>query len=371
MNDASRTRPDRPEPLFGWFLPIDGDGYHIGALRAEREPGHTYLLSVARAADAEGYANMLVPTRLSNGSFEETAPLAETWTTVAVIAPQTSHLRFLVAVRPGMVATALFAKMAATLDQVSGGRLDLNIVPGGIEGDLERAGESAGHDDRYERAAEFIEACQALWQKGRATYSGRYVRLRDAIASPGPVGPPPRIYTGGASPAALDLAGQYADVFLAWIQPREQMQALVDAARSRFIGRGRQARLGLRTHVILGETESEAWAKAEDLLSQAHPLVEEQRRGSGPVRMVGRAAQTRAAEDYRLSDRLWNGISRVRVNLGTAIVGTPAQVADELVEYWRLGFDEFILSAYPHLEEAGAVARTVLPLVRERIALEA
>jgi alkanesulfonate monooxygenase len=176
------------------------------------------------------------------------------------------------------------------------------------------------------------------------------------------------MYTGGASTAALKLAAQHADVFLAWVLRLEQMRGLVDRAREQFAAAGRLPRLGLRSHIVLGETEPEAWANAEELLSRADPRVEAQRRRSGPVAMTGRAAQVQAAPDYRLSERLWNGISRVRVNLGTAIVGTPSQVAGELASYWRLGFDEFILSGYPHPEEAPRVAREVLPRLREAIA---
>ncbi len=371
LNDRDLTPAKRPEPSFGWFLPIDGDGEHIGTLRAEREPTHEYLVAVAQAAESAGYANMLVPTRLVNGSFEEGAALAETWTTVSATAPLTSRLRFLIAVRPGLIATGLFAKMAATLDQITRGRIDINVVPGGIEGDLERLGESSGHDQRYERAAEFIQACQALWQGAPVTFSGRYVRMQNAICSPGPFAGRPKIYTGGASPAALRLAGECADVLLAWIQPLAAMRTLVEAARAQYVANSRPPRLGLRTHIVLGKTEGEAWANADELLAEAHPLVEGQRRAAGPVQMIGRAAQTRVASDFRLSSRLWNGISRVRVNLGTAIVGTPQQVADELLDFWRLGFDEFILSAYPHLEEARTIAREVVPRVIERALMQA
>jgi alkanesulfonate monooxygenase len=355
----------RPEPLISWFLPIDGDGHRLGTLRAERPPTFDYLLSVAQAAEENGYYSVLVPTRLANGSYEEVAPLAETWTMTTAVAARTEKLRYLVAVRPGPVSTGLFARMAGTFDQLSKGRLDLNIVPGGIEGDMERLGEQEDHDARYVRAAEVIEACKLLWSRERVTYDGKYVYLREATASPGPYAAAPAIYTGGASPAALQLAANHADVFLAWIQTLEKTAALVERSREQFATVGRSPKLGLRTHIVLGDTESQAWEAAETLLSEAHPVVIEQRRRGGPVQMTGRAGQTVTAPDYRLSERLWNGISSVRVNLGTAMVGTPRQVADELASYWRLGFDEYILSGYPHLEEASRVARQVLPLFRE------
>ena len=120
----------RPEPRFDWFIPIDGDGSRIGTLRPERPPSFDYLRSVVDAAERHGYYSLLIPTRFANGLFEESAPLAETWTMVTALAAVSSRVRFLVAVRPGFVSTGLFAQMAATLDQISGGRLDINVVPG-------------------------------------------------------------------------------------------------------------------------------------------------------------------------------------------------------------------------------------------------
>ena len=142
------------------------------------------------------------------------------------------------------------------------------------------------------------------------------------------------------------------------------MQALLDRARNAFAPAGRAPRFGLRTHLVVRDTEAEAWDAAAELLSEAHPDVLAQRAAAvRSTAMVGAAAQARRVEDDRLGERLWNGISRVRVNLGTAIVGTPQQAADELSAYWRMGFDEFILSGYPHLEEADRIAQDVIPLV--------
>ena len=154
----------RPEPKFDWFIPIDGDGAHIGTVRAERPPTFEYLRQVVETAERNGFYSLLIPTRFANGLFEEKAPLAETWTTVTALAAVTSRIRFLIAVRPGFISPGLFAQMAATLDQISGGRIDLNVVPGGIQGDFERFGETSDHANRYERAEEFIAALRALWR---------------------------------------------------------------------------------------------------------------------------------------------------------------------------------------------------------------
>ena len=352
-------------PRFSWFVPIDGDGARIGTLRAERAPTFEYLRLVVRTAERLGFHSLLIPTRLANGLFEQSAPIAETWTTSAALLATTERIRLLIAVRPGALPAGLFAQQAATLHEISGGRVDINIVPGGIQGDNERIGATLDYGARYRQADEFIEACARLWREGGPLdYAGEHVRLRGAIVSPRPNAPAPAWYLGGASDAALRLAARRGDVLLCWIQPREPMAALLDRARAAYAAEGREPSFGLRTHLVVRETEAAAWQAAQALLSEAHPDVLAQRAASvRGTAMVGAAAQARRVEDDRLSERLWNGISRVRVNLGTAIVGTPAQAAAELAAYRELGFSEFILSGYPHREECERVASEVLPLV--------
>ena len=363
-------RESRPDPRFDWFIPIDGDGEHIGTIRAERPPTFDYLREVVQTAENNGFYSLLIPTRFANGLFEETAPLAETWTTVTALAAVTSRIRFLIAVRPGFISTGLFGQMAATLDQISGGRIDLNVVPGGIQGDFERFGETSDQAHRYERAEEFIAALRTLWQRPvTVDFDGRFVTFRGALASPGVVDGGPKFYLGGASDRALALAGRQSDVYLAWILPKVQIAAHIQRAEAEFELAARQSAYGLRTHVIMRPTESEAWEAAESLLSQAASVVRDQRRVAfAATAIVGQRAQARVVEEHKLSPRLWNGISTVRVNCGTAIVGTPEQVAGDLLDYWKLGIDEFILSGFPHVEECHRVAEYLLPVVRELIA---
>ena len=154
----------RPEAKFSWFIPIDGDGAHIGTVQAERPPTFEYLRDVVQTAEDEGFYSLLIPTRFANGLFDQGEPLAETWTMATALAAVTSRIRFLIALRPGFISPGLFAQMAATLDQISGGRIDINIVPGGIQGDFERLGEESDHEHRYARAEEFIAACRTLWE---------------------------------------------------------------------------------------------------------------------------------------------------------------------------------------------------------------
>ena len=173
------------ETRFSWFIPIDGDGARAGTVMAERPPDFDYLRQVVQTAEDCGFYSLLIPTRFANGLFAEGAPLAETWTTATALSAVTKRIRFLIAVRPGFIALGLFAQMAAALHQISKGRIDINIVPGGIQNDFERVGEVSDQSTRYERAEEFIAACRKLWtQPGPVEFQGEHYKLKDAYCSP-------------------------------------------------------------------------------------------------------------------------------------------------------------------------------------------
>ena len=358
----------RPEPLFDWFIPIDGDGVRLGTMQAERPPTFDYLREVVQTAERLGFSSLLIPTRFVNGLFDEGAPLAETWTMATALAAVTSRIRFLIAIRPGFIAAGLLAKMIATLDQISHGRVDINLVPGGIPGDFERLGVELDHAGRYEQAEELIQACRALWTGELTDFHGTYITLRGARCSPNPVATP-RVYQGGASPRAESLAARLAEVYLMWIEPLEPIAARIERVTAQAQACGRTLTFGLRTHLVVRDDPDAAWAAAESLIAHADPHVVQQRQAvMVGTPMVGPQAQARHVAQHRIGAHLWNGLSTVRVNCGTAIVGTPPQVTDELLAYWRLGIDEFILSGFPHLEECRRVHQEIVPRLRAAMA---
>ncbi|MDE0206466.1 MAG: LLM class flavin-dependent oxidoreductase [Candidatus Tectomicrobia bacterium] len=353
----------RQQPLFHWFIPIDGDGSRLGTRRAERPPDFEYLARVVQTAEAQEFHGLLIPTRFVNGLFDEGAPLMETWTTATALAAVTQRIRFLIAVRPGFIAAGLLAKMVATLDQISGGRVDINIVPGGIRHDFERLGVDSDHAGRYEEAEELMHACRVLWEGGLTDFAGRHVTLRGARCAPGPFGNP-RFYQGGASPRAEALAARQADVYLLWIEPLEAIAARIERVQAAFSANGRVPAFGLRTHLVVRDDADEAWEAAHSLIADADPDVLRQRQAVGNGGLLAAAG----GDPHRLGERLWSGLSTVRVNCGSALVGTPQQVAEELYAYWKLGVDEFILSGFPHVEESVRVREAVLPRLRACIA---
>ena len=360
----------RPAPLFDWFIPIDGDGGRLGTMTAERPPTFDYLREVAQTAERLGYHALLIPTRFVNGLFDEGAPLAETWTMATALVAVTRRIRFLIAIRPGFIAAGLLAKMIATLDQISHGRVDINIVPGGIGGDFERLGVEIDHAGRYEQAEELMRVCRTLWTNTLVDFRGTFITLQGARCSPAPAGTP-HFYQGGASPRAESLAARHAEVYLMWIEPLEQVAARIARVTAQAQAGGRRVTFGLRTHLVVRDTEAEAWAAADSLIADADPQVVQQRHAVVVgTTMVGPQAQARRVAQHRVGPHLWNGLSTVRVNCGTAIVGTPLQAVDALMAYWRLGVDEFILSGFPHVEECARVSAEVLPCLRAAIVRE-
>jgi alkanesulfonate monooxygenase len=281
----------------------------------------------------------------------------------------TDTFKFLVAARPGLISPTLTAHMAATYQRISGGRLLLNIVTGGDDAEQRRFGDHLTKVARYARAGEFLHVFRELWSGETVDFTGEHYDIRGARIVPAPVWP--AIYLGGSSPAAVDVAAAYADVYLTWGEPPGAVAEKLDQVRERANQAGRKLRFGIRLHVITRETSAEAWEQARRLLDGLDPAAIA--RAQAVQRASGSEGQRRmtALHDGRsdaleVSPNLWAGVGLVRGGAGTALVGSHEEVADRIAEYHELGIDEFILSGYPHLEEAYRVGEGVIPVLRRR-----
>jgi alkanesulfonate monooxygenase len=357
-----------------WFLPTNGDsrsdlslGNAVGAAGSrvlnksnERAPDIGYIGQIARSAEQLGFDAALTPT----SSWCE-----DGWVMGAALSQVTERFRFLIAFRPGLTSPTLAAHMAATFQRVSGGRLLLNVVTGGDDAEQRRFGDHLSKEERYERCGEFLQIVRELWSGEPVSFRGRHYTIDDARIIPAERWP--ELYFGGSSPAALKVAAAQADVYLTWGEPPEAV-----AEKLRRVGEppddaGRELRYGIRLHVISRDTAEEAWTQADKLLAG---LSEEQiARSQAIQRASGSEGQRRmtALHDGRtdsleIAPNLWAGIGLVRGGAGTALVGSHEQVADRIAEYHELGIDEFILSGYPHLEEAYQVGEGVMPVLRRR-----
>ena len=351
-----------------WFIPTHGDSRYLGTAQGARTLNHDYLKQVAQAADSLGYEGVLIPTGRS---------CEDPWVVAASLLPLTQRLKFLVAVRPGLHQPSLAARMAASFDRLSGGRLLINLVTGGDQTELEGDGVFLDHAQRYEQSAEFIRIWREILARSHTgesfDFDGKHLSVKGAKLLYPPVQQPyPPVYFGGSSPAAHELAAEQVDAYLTWGEPPAEVAKKVADARQRAARHGRSVKFGIRLHVIVRETEAEAWQAAERLISRLDDdtVIRAQAAFSrmdseGQRRMAALHAggKKRSRADLEISPNLWAGVGLVRGGAGTALVGDPQTVAARIQEYAALGLDTFVLSGYPHLEEAYRFAELVFPLL--------
>jgi len=346
---------------FLWFLPTHGDGRYLGTTAGARPVTLHYLQQVAQAADRLGYFGVLLPTGRS---------CEDSWLVASALVPLTERLRFLVAVRPGLLSPTLAARMTATLDRLSGGRLLINVVTGGDPVESKGDGVFLDHDERYAVTREFLDIYRRLLAGKEVTRHGRRISVDGAKLVFPPVqedGPP--LYFGGSSVAGIDVAAESVDKYLTWGEPPTQVAEKIATASVAAARKGRRLTFGIRLHVIVRETNEEAWAAADSLIRHLDDkTIALAQRTFARMDSVGQqrmaALHGGRRDKLEISPNLWAGVGLVRGGAGTALVGDPPTVAARIAEYQALGIDTFILSGYPHLEEAYRFAELVFPHVK-------
>ncbi len=344
---------------FLWFIPTSGDGAYLGSNELNRAPEFGYLTQIAQAVDRLGYSGVLLPTGVA---------CEESFVTAAALAAKTEKLQFLVAIRPGTASPAYYARLTTTLDRISNGRLLLNIVVGGSPAELAGDGIHLAHDERYAHADEFFTVFEELLEKGVASYDGKYIKATNArLGFPSVQNPRPPLYFGGSSDAGIDFSVGRVDKYLTWGEPPAQVAEKVEKVRAAAAKTGRDVSFGIRLHFIVRETDEEAWAAADRLISQLDDdtIREAQERFVKESDSVGQqrmaALHGGRRDKLEVSPNLWAGVGLVRAGAGTALVGSPKTVAARLREYQEIGIDTVIGSGYPHLEEAYRVAELLFP----------
>ncbi|MFM1654859.1 FMNH2-dependent alkanesulfonate monooxygenase [Brevibacillus sp. B_LB10_24] len=341
-----------------WFLPTHGDGRYLGTSIGGRAVNYAYLRQIAQAVDELGFSGALLPTGRS---------CEDAWVTASSLLAVTQKMKFLVAVRPGIVSPTAAARMAATFDRLSNGRLSINVVTGGDPAELAGDGLHLNHDERYELTDEFLSVWRSLLTGEQVNFRGEHLHVKDGKLLFAPLQKPyPPLYFGGSSDAAMRVAAEHVDVYLTWGEPPGLVAEKVKKVRKLAFERGRAVRFGIRLHVIVRETEREAWEAADQLIKHLDDETIRSAQKSlanydseGQKRMLQLHSGNRS--DLEISPNLWAGIGLVRGGAGTALVGDPETVAARIEEYAELGIESFILSGYPHLEEAYRVAELLFP----------
>jgi alkanesulfonate monooxygenase len=350
-----------------WFIPTHGDSRYLGTSEGARATDLAYFQQIATAADTLGYEGVLLPTGRS---------CEDAWVVASSLIAATKRLKFLVAIRPGLTSPGLSARMAATFDRLSNGRLLINVVTGGDAAELEGDGLFVDHDTRYEITDDFLHIWRQLLEASHTgdaiQFDGTHLQSKGGKVLYPPVQRPhPPLWFGGSSPAAHAMAARHIDTYLTWGEPPDAVAKKIAEIRARAAEQGRTIRFGIRMHVIVRETEDEAWAAANRLISRLDDeTIARAQAAFGKMDSEGQRRMTAlhggkrgGRKELEVYPNVWAGVGLVRGGAGTALVGDPEQVAARMQEYADLGIETFILSGYPHLEESYRFAELVFPLL--------
>lgn len=343
------------------------------------------LGKLAQAYDQNGFDRVLI---LQNSFAPDPFALA------VHAASLTKRLAFMVAHRPGFIAPTMAARMFATLDNLSGGRAGIHVITGANDAELQCDGDFLTKDKRYLRSREFVTIMRQIWNSGEAVdFEGDFYRVVNSMSELKPVNPSGiPVYWGGSSPLALEVGGEVADVFaLGGLKPLAQMEKSVAEIRQAAANAGRELRIQTSVRVILGSTEEEAFAQARDIVGKlgdvaserARKLAEDANATSVGMRLDKKLSTTRGgsgmseleelAQGPEIVDkRLWTGITKASIDFATptlppALVGTPEQVADAMLDYYRMGISGYLIRGFDLMGDIPLFGQELFPLLRKGV----
>ena len=355
---------------FGWFLPTSGDSHALGDPAGHIPQSRALFDEIVDVVDRGGFTYLLMPVN---------ATCWEATVTGGFYLARTKNVAPLVALRSAYCNPVLSAKMFATLDQLSGGRLCINLIAGINDDDTQADGIPDTKQVRYEKMDEEVQIMKRLWTSNEPIgFAGKHYQV-DSVIEPKPLQQPhPPFFLGGGSEQALEISAKHSSVHLFWgDRPSSIRTKIADLKqRAQRYGREDAIRFGMRLQIICADTEEDAWAKAEHLVAGVDGMkLANMRRNKNPIEGIRRTSEANrqvwqlledSGDDMKLGPHLWAGISKVRAGAGIAIVGNPAQVAATLEEFIDAGCTSFCLSGYPHADAARIVSEKVLPYFQDR-----
>ena len=344
---------------FGWFLPTAGDTRAFGVPEADIPASADMYRRVACAAEQAGCEYILVPVQTL---------CWEAWMVSALLTSWTERLKPLVAARPGYIQPTLLAKMISTLDQLTEGRVCINLIAGASDEEARADGIELSKQERYEVMDEVVTLMKRLWtEEDPVTFEGKHHSCAGARCVPRPVQEPhPPFYLGGGSKQAWEISAKHSHVHLFWGDRPERIAEQVSQIRDLAAQHDREDEIGfgMRLQLVIRETEEEAWRAAHAVVENASErwkkMIQRIWSVSEANRRMKELSQT---EDHLLGPNLWTGMTAVRPGAGVAVVGTPEQVAGTLMQFVDAGCSSFCLSGYPHDEEAVRFGEMVRPLL--------
>jgi alkanesulfonate monooxygenase len=350
------TSPDLNAAEVSWFSALCSDDYkYLGVPDGELRSSWSHCSKIVKSAEANGFRNILCPSSYQVGQ--------DTLSFVAGCAPITKNINLLAAIRCGEMQPIMLARTVATLDHMLNGRLTLNIISSDFPGQKEPS------SYRYKRSNEVVQILKQAWTQDQINFEGDIYSFQDVSTEPaqpyqqkgGPL-----LYFGGYSPDAIELCAQHCDVYLMWPETREDLANRMLVVNDRAKTYNRTLDYGLRIHMVVRDTETEAREFAQELVSRLDEntgkLIRERALDSNSLG-VSRQSRNRdlADMDGFIEPHLWTGVGRARSGCGAALVGSADQVIKEIKTYQKMGIRSFIFSGYPHLEECDYVGKLVLP----------
>lgn len=343
------------EVEISWFAPIcDGDDDTLGSRNSKYKSSWNNTSRIVKTADELGYTNILCPSSYQVGQ--------DTLSFVSSMAPLTAQINFLAAIRCGEIHPPMLARALATIDHILKGRLTVNIISSDLPGDKVES------SIRYARSKEVIQILKQGWNNDEINFKGEFydIKLPSDPVKSYQINGGPLLYFGGYSPEGVDLCAEHCDVYLMWPDTEDKISTLISNMKAKALRYNRTVQFGLRVHVIVRETETEARKYASKLISNLdYNLGNDIRDRAQDSKSLGVSMQSelrsKSDKDFYVESNLWTGIGLARSGCGAAIVGDPDQVYNKLKRYMNLGIRSFILSGYPHHKECELFAKYVLP----------
>ena len=352
------TSPDLDAVEVSWFSALCSDDYEfLGVPDGDLRSSWEHCSNIVKEAENQGFRNILCPSSYQVGQ--------DTLSFVAGCAPITSKINMLAAVRCGEMQPIMLARTIATLDHMLEGRLTVNIISSDFPGEKDES------EYRYQRSREVVQILKQAWTQDEFSHEGQIYNFKSLTTTPakpyqtgGPL-----LYFGGYSPSALELCGEYCDVYLMWPEKVEDLEARMKAANAAAEKHGRTLDYGLRVHVIARDTEAEAIEYSEYITSKLDDeygrLIRERALDATSLGVSHQAKNRELADKFGfIEPNLWTGVGRARSGCGAALVGSTDQVLSKLETYQKMGMRAFILSGYPHIDEAKSFGARVLPKMK-------
>ncbi|SEQ29519.1 alkanesulfonate monooxygenase [Loktanella sp. DSM 29012] len=349
------TSPDLDAAEVSWFSALCSDDYQfLGVPDGDLRSSWDHCRDIGLEAEKQGFRNLLCPSSYQVGQ--------DTLSYVAGMAPLTERINFLAAIRCGEMQPIMLARTVATLDHMLQGRLTLNVISSDFPGEV------ADSAFRYRRSHEVVEILRQAWTRDTIDFSGEVYQFEGVSTDParpyqtgGPL-----LYFGGYSPAALELCGAQCDVYLMWPETMDQLAQRMRDVNERAAAHGRTLDYGLRVHMIVRDTETEAREYADYIASKLDDeygkLIRDRAHDSISLGVAHQARARELADKFGyVEPGLWTGIGRARSGCGAALVGSTDQVMSKIEAYQKMGIRAFIFSGYPHIDEARHFGARVMP----------